>query len=233
MISLLLHKPRLRALARRVGLTGVGYKLIPNTYGDSSKSEAKFAKALIETVHPGDCIWDVGANVGHYTLQLAQRVGQQGCVVAFEPFDLAFRQLASATSAFSQVRCLRLALGAHDHDLQIVPSQHGPGCTLIEQNLSGQRETIHVTTGTKLILDGIPTPAVLKIDVEGFEEDVVWGMREALRNATCRNVFVEVHYGLLEQRGYLRAPSRLISLLEDLGFRTRWLDLAHLIAGRE
>ena len=73
---------------------------------------------------------------------------------------------------------------------------------------------------------------MLKIDVEGFEEDVLWGLREELRNSSCRAIFVEVHYGLLEQRAFLRAPDRLVSLLKDLGFRTTWVDSSHLAGNR-
>jgi FkbM family methyltransferase len=231
-LSLLVHSPAVRALIRRAGLAGVGYKLIRGTYGDSTQSEAKFANALMEAVMPGDCVWDVGANVGHYTRQLAQRVGPSGCVVAFEPFHSTFRQLQSETSAFPQVKCLSVALGASDQDLLIDPDPYSPGRNLIDVSRSAEGEVVHVTTGTKLVAGGCPRPAVLKIDVEGFEEDVLWGLREELRDPACRAVFLEVHFGLLERRGFLQAPSRCTSLLEDLGFRVRWLDQSHLSASR-
>jgi FkbM family methyltransferase len=230
MISFLLHQPMVRSLVRRVGLTGLGHNLIRNTYGDSSE-ELKLTKALADAVRPGDCVWDVGANVGHYTRLLAEQVGQSGRVVAFEPFSPAFRQLTADTSQFPQVKCLQVALGAYEQHLHVDPVAFSRGFSLID-NHPENGESVHVTTGKKVILEGCPRPNVLKVDVEGFEEDVLWGMREELANTDCRNVFLEVHFSLLEKRGFLRAPSRLISLLEDFGFRTRWLDQSHLSGSR-
>jgi FkbM family methyltransferase len=230
MISSVLHQPAVRSLVRRVGLTSIGNRLIRSIYGDPSE-EPQLTKALLDAVFPGDCVWDVGANVGHYTRLLAERVGQSGCVVAFEPFSPAFRQLAANTSRFPQVKSLQLALGAYEQDLHIDPVAHSPGFSLIG-NGAENGEAVHVTTGRKTILEGCPRPNILKVDVEGFEEDVLWGMREELANPVCRTVFIEVHFSLLERRGFQRAPGRLISLLEDFGFRTRWLDQSHLSGSR-
>src|SRR5258707_10347990 len=36
-------------------------------------------------VHPGDTIWDIGANVGLFTIAAAQRAGPNGNVISIEP----------------------------------------------------------------------------------------------------------------------------------------------------
>jgi FkbM family methyltransferase len=215
-----------------MGLTGIGYKVIRKTFGDCTQRESKLAKALHEAVPEGCCVWDVGAHVGHYTSLLAQWTGHTGHVVAFEPIPATFRELLARTSVFPQVECRNVALGAHEQELVIDPGTFSPASSLIKMAPVGRGETVHVTTGEKLIQDGCPRPDVLKIDVEGFEEDVLWGLRRELRNTACRALFVEVHYSLLEQRGSLRAPDRILSLLKDSGFHTRWIDQSHLAAQR-
>src|SRR6185312_12382199 len=55
---------------------------------------------LPQLVRPGSVVIDVGANIGHYTLRLAQLVGPEGRVYAFEPmpktFDLLCRNVVTA-----------------------------------------------------------------------------------------------------------------------------------------
>jgi FkbM family methyltransferase len=177
-------------------------------------------------------VWDIGANVGFFTRQLAEHVGESGCVVAFEPFKSTFDRLLSETNRLPQVRCLQLALGADERDLFVNGIPERPSNTLLNEVMPGAGEKIHVTTGTKLIRDGQPQPNVIKIDVEGFEEDVLWGFRESLRDSCCTTILIEIHYSLSEKRGFLRAPDRVLSLLRDAGFRTRWLDPGHLKASR-
>src|SRR6186997_2772015 len=47
--------------------------------------EDKFQRAIMSRIQMGEVIWDVGANVGHYTRVMAEIVGASGHVVAFEP----------------------------------------------------------------------------------------------------------------------------------------------------
>src|SRR3954447_18860591 len=49
--------------------------------------EPKVIAALTRLVRPGDVCADIGANVGYYSLLLAQLTGPEGRVVAFEPRD--------------------------------------------------------------------------------------------------------------------------------------------------
>jgi len=66
---------------------------------------------------------------------------------------------------------------------------------------------------------------VIKVDVEGFEEEVLGGMGELLTSSTLRSVLIEGHFLKLEERGKMMAPSRVQKLLNGKGFRTRWITL--------
>jgi FkbM family methyltransferase len=197
-----------------------------------SRYELRFAKELMQSVSPGDCVWDIGANVGYFTRQLAGRVTSSGCVIAFEPFRSSFDRLLLETREFPQVRCLQLALGANERDLFVGGIPESPSNNLLQQVEPGTGEQVHITTGDRLLLNGHPPPHVMKIDVEGFEEDVLWGFREQLRDSCCSTILIEIHYSITEQRGFLRTPTRIRLLLRDLGFHTCWLDASHLKAFR-
>jgi hypothetical protein len=77
-------------------------------------------------------------------------------------------------------------------------------------------------------------PNVIKIDVEGFEEEVLTGMPRVLANQGLRAIFLEVHFALLEQRGKPTAPIRIQQKLRDCGFTIKWLrSRSHLQGTRD
>jgi hypothetical protein len=90
--------------------------------------------------------------------------------------------------------------------------------------------TVRVARGDTLLAEGVPAPDVLKVDVEGYEGDVLDGMPAALRSA--RAVVVEVHFAALIDRGRPREPLRILELLRGQGLSPRWLDSSHLLATR-
>ena len=71
----------------------------------------------------------------------------------------------------------------------------------------------------------------MKIDVEGFEYEVISGMQTTLNAAQCRAVFCELHFEVLEKRGLRQNPARIVKRLRSLGFaKVRWLDASHISA---
>jgi len=92
---------------------------------------------------------------------------------------------------------------------------------------------VKVTTGDRLIsCHGVLLPNVIKIDVEGFELEVVESLEQTLRGSDCRAVFVEVHFGILDRRCNRYAPSKVASLLQAARLRARWFDASHIAAIR-
>src|SRR3979411_2156168 len=56
--------------------------------------ERQTKAALRNLVPPASLVLDIGANIGAHTLHLAQLVGPNGRVIAFEPTEFAFRKLS-------------------------------------------------------------------------------------------------------------------------------------------
>lgn len=75
-------------------------------------------------------------------------------------------------------------------------------------------------------------PNAIKIDVEGFEVEVLQGLGPHLAAPTLRVIGVEVHFGILKERGMADAPQRIERLLARNGFRVQWPDSSHLLALR-
>jgi FkbM family methyltransferase len=147
---------------------------------------------LERTLGAGDVLYDVGANVGAYTLIAASLARESAKVVAVEPASANFAALCDNVSmnGFEALvvplpvllgdRTGLVALaggeaGAAEHDLG------GAGLTTISYRLDELIRTL-----------GLPEPTLLKIDVDGAEAAVLAGGGETLARPELRSVLVEV-----------------------------------------
>jgi FkbM family methyltransferase len=223
---------KLRNVARSVGLTRLIARL-----GYSARYEERFGRALIGSIRPGDVVWDVGANIGFYAAQFAERVGPSGTVVAFEPVPQCFRELSRAVAGASNVRLVNAGLGSVSgtvrfdvgdgsvhQNARVLEGSAAPGTTVLELPIYSGDEAA--------ASQALPHPTLAKVDVEGFELDVLRGMSGLLRSERCHDVFVELHFGVLAKRGQPGAPDEIVRLLRDLGYTVKWVDPSHVHATR-
>lgn len=199
--------------------------------------EERFSHGLLDAVTPGDVVWDIGANVGLYTRRFLERRASK--VVCFEPAPEAvttLEQQFGAGSPFAdRVRIVPMALARESATLRFAAAGSSPTNRIAGPNTAAA-ETIAVParSGDQALAEyGLPLPNVIKVDVEGFELDVLEGLsRVVLARPELRSVFIEVHFALLNERGLDSAPGRICELLGDHGFTVRWLDPSHLGAVR-
>lgn len=235
MTSMLTVQTTARAWARRSGLAPIVHKVLSVVNGRQDYEE-RFGTALLEAICPGDHVWDIGANLGLYTAKFSERVGLDGSVCAFEPAPACFQQLLELE--LRNLRLFNVALGDSDTTMPffIVDDPLGSTHGLADTVNAARAETIDVRVARGDTIrreEHLPVPSVIKIDVEGYEEEVIAGLLDTLREPNCRSVFVEVHFGVLDRRGKRQAPARIKSLLEGLGFETQWIDPSHLSAKRQ
>lgn len=184
---------------------------------------------LERELRASDVLWDVGANVGGYTL-VAAVIGGGARVVAVEP---AYRTYASLcdnvllNGVSERVTALPLALAAETRVDSLAYSDVAPGAASHALG-SGHRAPTDdpvVTEFRQQILTyrlddllerfGLPAPTLLKLDVDGGEAAVLAGARAALASPTLRSVLVEIERSgeddvleLLRQAG-LRLAQRI------------------------
>lgn len=198
--------------------------------------DAHLVAALARACRPGDTAWDIGANIGLYSIVLAQLTGSDGRVVAFEPEPRAQRQLLDNLALNQQqgVRVEAIALSSAAGRARLFTAAHGVDGThsLVANACGGEAVEVELASGDAFRTQHhLAVPAILKIDVEGAELDVLRGLEQTLAQPDCRAVLCEIHFALLARAGRADHPARICDLLTRHGFaRQTWLDASHLFA---
>jgi len=140
--------------------------------------------ALLPTfIRPGDWVIDVGANVGLYTLRMAQLVGAEGRVIAFEPVASTFEILAGNCRVAGCRNVSLINAAASDHSALVrmtVPSEDGAPNYYqahIEEGGSGGQSALALSIDSLGLTARI---ALVKIDAEGHDASVLRGMARLL-----------------------------------------------------
>lgn len=147
-------------------------------------------QAIANYVKPGMRCIDVGANVGYYTLLLADLVGEKGRVVAYEPqknlTELLARSLVINGLA-SRGIVHRVAIGAERQDsvtLHSIEGFMGSASLSLVPMLNGDPGfTFKRTTSETRVMTLAPQHErvdFVKIDVQGHEMQVLEGMRDLI-----------------------------------------------------
>jgi FkbM family methyltransferase len=182
-------------------------------FGESNLSRAarpaeeRVENTLIGLLHPGDVVYDIGANIGWYSLLAARCVGPSGRVIAFEP------GLANAAYVVGNAETNRL------YNVIVVPaavSDQSGWATFLDigslqsrldkdddeaqaKRRAGRNAMVHGSLPVPVLaLDawiaeaGQPPPSIVKIDIEGAEIGALRGMGETLRSAGP-TLIIELH----------------------------------------
>ena len=202
-----------------------------------AEPEGSVMRAVFDNVRPGDIVWDVGANVGLYTIMLGNAVGPGGTVLGFEPMpachDRLLRNIAANT--VPHVRALAYALGKSEETLYIMQcSPDLEGDIRVVKEAPVGTPSVQVIPGDVLRERmGLAVPNVVKIDVQAFEEDVLIGLKKTLMDPACRVVICEIHYAIFAFKGDPNGPVRVERLLREYGFsRIDRIDRNHIACFR-
>jgi FkbM family methyltransferase len=152
----------------------------------------------IDGFRPNSVFWDVGANVGVYTMYAALRGDTR--IVAFEPAAVNYFLLVAncqANQLDDRVQCVLAGLGSRPALESIEVSQFSAGQSFSfhgkpHRPFAGRQSAL-VMTIDQLVDDyGLACPNYLKIDVPDMTADVLDGGIRTLRRRELREVHVEV-----------------------------------------
>lgn len=156
-------------------------------------------RLLSSLLRPGDLFVDVGANFGLYAIDAATLVGPSGAVLAFEPASSAFDHLRHNIDRAGLTNIDARQIAISDSDGQAVMKVSRGGRDAWNTLGASLHESAHElqpvkTTTLDAIVAGQQTsrqPAMVKVDVEGWEDHVVRGAATLLGGADAPLVQME------------------------------------------
>lgn len=220
----------LRKITRRLGLNSFLFKIIyrGNTY------EQLFDTYFSNKIENGFCVYDVGANMGYYSLIFSKLAGDEGAVISFEPSLINFNMLNENVKSAANITTLNIGVGSFESKLYISQGADDIGATSrIGDKDTGNGQWVDIMPIDKIVTqNSYPMPNAIKIDVEGFEVEVIEGAINTLKNDKVKVVGVEVHFEILESRKIENPIGRMEKILSESGFIIEWTDFSHLVAYR-
>ncbi len=188
--------------------------------------------ACVAQLRPGDIAIDCGANVGRFTVPMAQAGAE---VYAFEPNPDAYACLVRSTAAFPNVRTFQAALSPEPGPVKLYLHRYAeddPVHFSVGSSLLGSKRS--VSADRYVLVDGMRFTEflgslgdrrvrLLKMDIEGAEIEVLNELLDAGWHQRIDQAFIEVHD---RQIPALAEPTR--RLRERLGalgashFRLDW-----------
>lgn len=182
---------------------------------------------------PGMRFLDVGAHWGMFTLAALHHGGPEARCLDIEASDAAAAVLGANLALNGSLQRVTLVnaacgdrpghlamltTGAGGADYFVVPDSERPDCIRVEQVTIDQMSRLH---------EFLPTH--LKVDVEGYEQEVLTGAAQVLREQRPL-LFLELHGDFIRRRG--GDPERVLQLLTDAGY-VHWQDVGGEILDAE
>ena len=175
--------------------------------------------------HHDFVFWDIGANIGSVTLPFAKN-NPQAIVCSFEPSPPVLtrlsRNIAANPSLHDKIHCFNLALSNQTTLTPFFPSNehHNSGIGGLYKDHNRENIPVYVQsiTAKELVDQGIcPRPDIIKVDVEGWELEVLEGFGSILQEKKAPNILFEHSPYRFEARGL--SKSVVPDLLQQNGYK--------------
>ena len=202
--------------------------------------ERETRQLLQRLAKPGMVALDVGAHVGYYARLLAERVGEGGRVIAFEPHPRTYELLRRNLRQLPNVRALQLAASESAGNAQLYDylMMSASGSLHFDEALADRQQASvgaddlapRLETGFEMQRYGVKTAAIddcldqlgigrvdlVKMDIEGAELAALRGMKRTIAASPGLALVMEYNPGALAAFGH--EPARALDEVMALGF---------------
>lgn len=180
----------------------------------------------LDNFEPNTCYFDIGSNIGQYSLYPAKKYGQDIKIYSFEPQcgnyyslnkNIFLNKLETVITAYC------VAISEHSMFSKLYIPKFIPGGNRSQfgtENINDLKiPPTHIHGMFGVTLDdlcfkwGFPCPNYIKIDVDGIEIPILKGARNVLKNPALRSIIVEL--GTVEEQEQAK------KIMEQAGFMVK------------
>ncbi len=207
--------------------TGLWLELNPRTGEGYLRGEAeeRVQRKLAERLQPGTVFYDLGANIGLFSLLAARIVGSKGRVFSFEPDPGVAARLRRniVRNELSNVTVIEMGVWSKTGEVRFVPadsaSPDGGTGRFISRD-DGDAARLKCVALDDFIADH-PAPDAIKCDVEGAEVEVLRGAEKLI---AARHPWI---------LGEMHSDSNALAwrqALSPFGYQFEFIDASHILA---
>jgi len=179
--------------------------------------------AFEKEILPSSVIFDIGANVGFYSLLAAEITGEKGHVYAFEPLPRNIKYLSQHVqiNRYDNITIVEAAVSDHEGEAFF---DLGASTAMGHLSQAGELKVKVACLDEMLTRGEILPPDFMKIDVEGAEYEVLQG---------AQNILEQYHPMMFLDTHNRTAHQQTLNQLEALGYRFTILDGKSIAETRE
>lgn len=211
----ILALPFLKLLSHRqiVEVEGLKLYLDPTTHLGQSiinhgTYEAETIRLFRQHVKEGDVVLDIGANEGFFSALAKELAGPTGRVIAIEPQGRLqdILEINLALNGGAQARVVKAVIGEEDQgtvDINLYPSSNTGATSVVRRyRFRAKTEAVRTRTPASLLAEfDCCAFDFVKIDVEGYEPEVVRSLAPLLEQKQVGKLLLDYHESILRMRG--------------------------------
>ena len=209
MVGLNLHHSQYREFA---------WQMVRGTY------EKEIVEEMMRWLPVNGVFADIGANIGYVTVAAARRAGPGGRVFSFEPNPVLFPTLLKNANRHRCVLAINKAVGSKDGELPFYVGDCSDTGSLSKKFVNffpcrNLKETrVSVCRAECILRENDQTRVdVLKLDVEGFEQEALAGLGTFLDPEITKHLFIEINP--LSQSAFGHSIENLLGIVTEKGYR--------------
>lgn len=206
---------------------------------NGNEHEDNVKQTFVDNIHEGNTVIDVGANIGEFSLIASKIIGKKGKIISIDPLNQAIIWLNKnyILNNSSNYEILEKAVGDKTGTMTLYKKNEVSEMGLLDPDIVDQTllpsGEITVDTIDNIISSrNIDNVEMLKIDVEGFEYEVLCGCKNSFKEKKIKKIICEIHSSYLRKKNM--DENVIYSMLKKNGFSIKNIDVdedrSHILA---